>query len=360
MNKPVDSHLSSNNNIVIAKGDSGASAHYWREQDKAILQNIHPDTTVKVTLPNAEPISSTLKGTIPLSSKLTSKAKQATVLPNLHSSSLISLGQLCDDNCKVILDKKELNVYKDEQVLLKGYRNSKDGLWDIPITTDTISSNFEMPPTHPGMYSNRVKRRLPSNNTAPTIKYNKMKPNKLNSAAHSFPSINLQQLLNEYKEKDHQVNVIIKQKQSKQDLARYLHAACFSPTKVTFTAAISNNNFSSWPGLTAKLINNHLPKSLFTYQGHMHKERQGLQSTKTAKTALTLAETLQDLFPTSETPNLKTHNVCYALLNPQDIATGYMDLTGRFPKQSSRGNEYILVGYHFDANLVKGIPLKNR
>ena len=229
---------------------------------------------------------------------------------------MISLGQLYDDDCKVILDKKELNVYKDEQVLLKGYCNSKDGLWDIPITTDTISSNFEIPPTHPGMYSNRVKRRLPSNNTAPTIKYNKMKPNKLHSAAHSFPSINLQQLLNEYKEKDHQVNVIIKQKQSKQDLARYLHAACFSPTKVTFTAAISNNNFSSWPGLTAKLINNHLPKSLFTYQGHMHKERQGLQSTKIAKTALTLAETLQDLFPTSETPNLKMYNVCYALLNP--------------------------------------------
>ena len=106
MNKPVDSHLSSNNNIVIAKGDSGASAHYWREQDKAILQNIHPDTSVKVTLPNAEPISSTLKGTIPLTSKLTSKARQATVLPNLHSSSLISLGQLCDDDCKIILDKK--------------------------------------------------------------------------------------------------------------------------------------------------------------------------------------------------------------------------------------------------------------
>ena len=95
-------------------------------------------------------------------------------------------------------------------MLLKGYHNSKDGLWDIPITTDTISSNFVMPLAHPGMYSNRVKRRLPSNNTAPTIKHTKKKPNKLNSAAHPFPSINLQQVLNEYKAKEHQVNVIIK------------------------------------------------------------------------------------------------------------------------------------------------------
>ena len=69
---------------------------------------------------------------------------------------------------------------------------------------------------------------------------------------------------------------------------------------------------------------------------------------------------LLDLFLASETLNLKTHNVCYALLNPQDIVTGHMCLTGRFPKRSSRGNECVLVRHHFDANLVKGIPLKSR
>ena len=37
-----------------------------------------------------------------------------------------------------------------------------------------------------------------------------------------------------------------------------------------------------------------------------------------------------------------------------------MDLTRRFPWQSSRGNEYILVAYHFDANLIKGVPIKSR
>ena len=37
-----------------------------------------------------------------------------------------------------------------------------------------------------------------------------------------------------------------------------------------------------------------------------------------------------------------------------------MDLTGRFPYKSSRGNEYILIGYHFDSNAILGIPLKNR
>ena len=37
-----------------------------------------------------------------------------------------------------------------------------------------------------------------------------------------------------------------------------------------------------------------------------------------------------------------------------------MDLTGRFPYKSSRGNEYILIAYHFDSNVIWGLPVKNR
>ena len=39
---------------------------------------------------------------------------------------------------------------------------------------------------------------------------------------------------------------------------------------------------------------------------------------------------------------------------------GYLDLTGKFPYRSTRGHEYILVGYHFDANNIQATPLKNR
>ena len=38
----------------------------------------------------------------------------------------------------------------------------------------------------------------------------------------------------------------------------------------------------------------------------------------------------------------------------------YTDLTGRFPYRSSRVNEYILVGYHYDSNTILAEPLKNR
>lgn len=37
-----------------------------------------------------------------------------------------------------------------------------------------------------------------------------------------------------------------------------------------------------------------------------------------------------------------------------------MDLTGQFPYRSAKGNEYLLIGYHNDANAILAIPIKNR
>ena len=354
---PADSH---HNTFIIAKGDSGASAHYWRDEDKAILQNTHPNTSISVTLPNAQPIPSTLSGTIPLNNLLSTKAKMATVLPNLHSSSLISLGQLCDDNCKVTLDKKELNVFKENTVVMRGFRNTKDGLWDIPIVKNIHPNNFIMPPIHPSIY-NRISP--PSKSAMFVTPSRSSKPKKIlykQKLTSDIQTPDLDSLIKEYTLRDNKVNVIIRKKQSKQDLARYLHAACLHPTVTSFTKAIAKNNFSSWPGLTTKLILRHLPKSTYTYQGHLHAQKQGLQSTKLLKSTDDIKDELDDHFPMSDVPNIKSNNVCYVLVDPQEIATGYIDLTGRFPKKSSRGNEYILVAYHFDANHIMALPIKNR
>ena len=37
-----------------------------------------------------------------------------------------------------------------------------------------------------------------------------------------------------------------------------------------------------------------------------------------------------------------------------------MDPIGRFPKRSSRVNECILIGYHFDSNQIRAVPIKNK
>ena len=79
----------------------------------------------------------------------------------------------------------------------------------------------------------------------------------------------------------------------------------------------------------------------------------------------TLEEALQldidaDAYPQPPVPNKKTQDVMYMVINKSEVCTAYTDLTGRFPCKSSNGNEYILVGYHYDANCILGIPLKNR
>ena len=91
-----------------------------------------------------------------------------------------------------------------------------------------------------------------------------------------------------------------------------------------------------------------------TAKGHLAQERQYLQSTtKPAK------EPIQQIC--EEEKLHKTNNVCYIVteLSHCDL-TAYIDLTGRFPFQSSRGNNYIRVGYHYDSNAILTEPLKNR
>ena len=57
---------------------------------------------------------------------------------------------------------------------------------------------------------------------------------------------------------------------------------------------------------------------------------------------------------------MKTHHVLYALTDVRKRGQASMDLTGKFPYISRRGNQYILVGYHYDANYIAVVPLKRR
>ncbi len=80
--------------------------HYWRNEDKNCLSNIKSNDSIPVLLPNASTITAEQQGTLPISQHLSKKAKETLILPNLKSASLISLGQLYDDGCKVELEKK--------------------------------------------------------------------------------------------------------------------------------------------------------------------------------------------------------------------------------------------------------------
>ena len=152
----------------------------------------------------------------------------------------------------------------------------------------------------------------------------------------------------------HSLNVIVRQDKTKQDLAEYLHKCCFSPALSTFARAIKKGNFITWPGIEninfIKTIRNLAP----TAKGHLDQERANLQSTKNNNT-----EELEDFEPSDGIAMKTWHNA--AILYPfKPKEKTYSDQTGRFPYRSSRGNEYTMVMYDFDANAILVEPLKNR
>ena len=57
------------------------------------------------------------------------------VFSALQNASLISGGQLCDDDCQAIVNQKPLQLLdKNKNIILTVKRNISDGLWDIPLT----------------------------------------------------------------------------------------------------------------------------------------------------------------------------------------------------------------------------------
>ena len=77
-------------------------------------------------------LQSTHSGYLPLQS-LSSTATKAHILPGLNRNSLLSLGQLADDGCMILLNNKYMHVFKIFNEILRGFRNLVDGLWDVPI-----------------------------------------------------------------------------------------------------------------------------------------------------------------------------------------------------------------------------------
>ena len=63
-----------------------------------------------------------------------------------------------------------------------------------------------------------------------------------------------------------------------------------------------------------------------------------------------------DLNPLAPTPNEITHDTVYSDISANEKA--HMELTGRLPYFSSRGNEYVLIEEHYNANTIVGVPQK--
>lgn len=108
---------------ITAHPDSGASGTYLMRPTKLQEQ---PAPTLQVGCPNGQTMQSTM----------TTQLK----IPNVPATSgnLLSIGQLCDNNCTAHFSKTKVIIKNtNNKVVLQGPRNERTKLWkiDVPITT---------------------------------------------------------------------------------------------------------------------------------------------------------------------------------------------------------------------------------
>ena len=275
---------------------------------ETLLHDIHTSKTpIQIQLPTDEVTQSNKEGNLPL--QMPKAATKAHIVPTFKKT-LVSIPQVVDAGYAAYFNKDAVYIINNttKQVEWKGTRNKQTKLWELPLKDDInhnkLTENFQ----------HRIQQ-VNNASIAPTLK----------------------------------------------EHIKFLHQACGSPVKSTWIKAINNNHFKSWPNLTAKNVNKHLETTIHTLRGHMaqtrkNKGKQKKTKIKTEKEKETTKDIEKDSFPN---PSKQQTNFCFTKII--DI-TGFtaMDLAGKFPITSSRGNKYIFLWYDYDGNSIKSVPIKSR
>ena len=300
-----------------------------------------------VRIANGANMQPTHSAQLNLHPKLSSAAQKMFVLDDLAAGTLVSLGQLCDDDCVALFTKYDVTIAKHDHILITG-RRTDNGLWSINSPHHESNGNITLQQADdslPDAANDETTIQLTNGslpheaNDAVIQEMNDSLPNEADDAA-------LQQTTSSL---SHEANGIITNQQTNAELAQWLHAAAFSPARSTFISAIQNGHFQSWPGLTEKLVRKHLPPSMAEAKGHLDAMPKNTASTKPNVSFFT---------PPQEPDNKPTHEIYVALW--EHTGRSYSDQTGAFPVQSSRGTKYLFVMYDHDSNYIFVRALKSR
>ena len=129
-NLDLKTHPKSYKEVLLMKADTGASGHYIAAKDshKSGIKNLRKTKNPKlVQLPNEDLIQSTHELNLDIP-HVSPQSTYAIVFPGITSSSLLSIGKLCDDDCTAIFTKKDMKLVKNKNIILEGKRNESDGL----------------------------------------------------------------------------------------------------------------------------------------------------------------------------------------------------------------------------------------
>ena len=132
-------------------------------------------------------------------------------------------------------------------------------------------------------------------------------------------------------------------------LIHYFHTEAGYPVRSTWLKAISAGKYSSCPGLTLANNTKYCPSATATIMGHLVQKQQGVRFTRPKPPTKSS--------PNEEIPRIRSNELFIQVIS---ISKLYIDDTGRFLIHARSGNQYIVIAYHCDANLILAKPFTSR
>ena len=205
-------------------------------------------------------------------------ARRVHIVPALHTSSLLSMGQLCDAGCIVMFDATSVTVQLDNQRILDGTRTPETGLWHLSLVQPSLA-----PPSVPSDDSEVT--------TPPPLLHQ------------SFAAV---------------------QSATPAELIAFAHASLFSPALSTLDGALSRGYLPQFMGLTAKGLRKHPPQSVAMVKGHLDQSRKTNDPRNSTRHLHLSTPTIPNNSPTSRShpvnPTMRAHTIVSLLcLSPQPV-----------------------------------------
>jgi hypothetical protein len=134
-------------------------------------------------------------------------------------------------------------------------------------------------------------------------------------------------------------------------LVGFYHACLGFPVKQTWLDAIKAGNSDTFEGLTYSNAAKYCPDTDETIMDHLAQQRQNVRSTKAKPT---LPAPLAVLPPPGEVPS----NQVFVVTKP--LSKLFTNDTGRSPVRALSGNQYVMIAFHANGNLILQQAFKSK
>jgi hypothetical protein len=137
-------------------------------------------------------------------------------------------------------------------------------------------------------------------------------------------------------------------------LVGFYHACLGFPVKQTWLEAVKAGNCNLFDGLTYSNVSRYCPDADKTILGHMAQQHQNVRSTKPK------SDPSPALVPLSHPPATVDSPSNQVFIKVHPLSRLYTDDTGSFPVKARSGNQYVMIAYHADGNLILQQAFKTR